>query len=81
MVSNDGDATELMEMIADDKAIDLDAWLDARTFLLGFPQRLIQIAYKRLNGLALDSKEKMYLQRFRQREQKRLFEPLLFSPS
>ncbi|GAI04673.1 unnamed protein product, partial [marine sediment metagenome] len=31
----DGNTTELIETIADDRAIDLEAWLDARTFLLG----------------------------------------------
>ena len=69
----DGNTTELMETVADDKAIDLDAWLDARTWLLGCPKRLIDIAHKRLNGIPLNAKDKMYLQRFRQREQKRLF--------
>ena len=66
----DGNTIELIDTIADDKAIDLDAWLDARTWLLGCPKRLIVIACKRLKGIALEPKEKMYLQRFRQREQK-----------
>ncbi len=79
--NGDGDTTELMETIADDKALDLDAWADARTFLLGCPHRLIQIARMRLNGIALEPRDKMYLQRFRQREQKKLFGTLLFSPS
>ena len=30
--SEDVDTTELIETIADDRAIDLEAWLDARTF-------------------------------------------------
>jgi hypothetical protein len=68
----DGDGIELIDTVADDKAIDLDAWLDARTFLLGCPMRLIVIAGKRLKGKALDARDKMYLQRFRQREQKSL---------
>ena len=69
----DGNTTELIDTIADDKAIDLDAWLDDRTFLLGCPMRLIVIAGKRLKGIPLDWKEWGYLQRFRKREQKRLF--------
>ncbi|MCJ7792156.1 MAG: hypothetical protein MUP49_07115, partial [Dehalococcoidia bacterium] len=40
----DGNVTELGDTIADDKAIDIGAWLDARTFLLSFPNRLVQIA-------------------------------------
>ena len=67
----DGNTTELMDTVADDKAIDLDAWIDARTWLLGCPRRLVVIASKRLKGLLLEPKEKMYLQRFRQREQRR----------
>ena len=73
ITDNDGNLTDLGELIADDHAIDLDAWLDDKTFLSGCPQRLIAIAHKRLNGIPLDAKDKMYLQRFRQREQKRLF--------
>ena len=68
--NGDGDGIELIDTIADDKAIDLDAWLDARTWLLGCPRRLIVIACKRLKGIALNKGEHCYLQRFRQREQK-----------
>ena len=67
---NNGDGIELIDTVADDKAIDLDAWIDARTWLLGCPRRLIQIASKRFKGITLDNKDKCYLQRFRQREQK-----------
>ena len=70
---NDGDGIELIDTLSDDKAIDLDAWLDARTFLLGCPMRLIVIAGKRLKGIPLDDKDRDYLRRFRQREQKGLF--------
>jgi len=69
---NDGDGIELIDTVADDKAIDLDAWLDARTWLLGCPKRLVVIASKRLKGITLDNKDKCYLQRFRQKEQKSL---------
>jgi hypothetical protein len=73
IADDDGNLTELGELIADDHAIDLDAWLDADTFLSGCPQRLIGIAYKIHDGQALTNKEHQYLWRFRQREQKRLF--------
>ena len=79
--NGDGDTTELIETIADDRAIDVEAWLDARTFLLGCPHRLVQIANKRVKGMPLEPKDKMYLHRFRQKEQKRLFEALPFSLS
>ncbi len=32
----DGNTTELIDTTADDKAIDLSDWLDARTFLEGY---------------------------------------------
>ncbi len=72
IIDSEGNITELGELIADDKAIDLDAWLDDKTFLLGFPKRLIDIAYKIKQRQALTAKDRMCLMRFRHREQKRL---------
>ena len=70
----DGGTTELAETIADDAAIDMDAWVDARTFLLGCPRRLVQIAFKRLNRVPLDNADRLYLSKWRKREQKRLLD-------
>ena len=67
--NGDGDTTELIETIADDKAIDLEAWIDASVWLLGCPTRLIEIASKRVGGIALEAKDRDYLRRFRQKEQ------------
>jgi DNA-directed RNA polymerase specialized sigma24 family protein len=64
----EGNSIELYQTIADDKAIDLEAWLDAKAWLVGCPQRLVHIAYKRVIGQPLDAKEKMYLSRYRQKE-------------
>ncbi len=72
---SDGNITELGELIADDKALDLDAWVDARTFLSGFPKRLTEIAHKVDNGEGLTNQDHQYLWRFRQRQQIKLFEP------
>ena len=72
IIDSEGHTTELGELIADDKALDLDAWVDARTFLLGFPQRLMAIAHKLDNGEALTNKDRQYLCYWRKREQKSL---------
>jgi hypothetical protein len=69
----EGNIIELIDTIADDSAVDLDAWLDAKIWLLGCPKRLIGIAHKRVNGIALSDKDRDYLRRFRKNGQKRLF--------
>jgi len=69
--NGDGDSIELIDTVADDKAIDLDAWLDARTWLLGCPKRLIVIAGKRLKGIPLNDREKHYLLYQRKKEFKK----------
>jgi len=74
ITDSDGHLSEPGDLIADDKAIDLDAWLDDKTFRLGFPQRLLDIAEKIDNGEALTEYERLYLCRFRKREQKALFQ-------
>jgi hypothetical protein len=68
----EGNTTELIDTLADDKAIDLDAWLDAKTFLLGCPMRLIVIVGKRLKGIELNEKDRQYLSRYRRQEQQSL---------
>jgi len=72
IANGEGDTTELIETIADDKAIDLSAWLDAKTWLLGCPIRLVQIAHKRLDGQVLTHTDRNYLYKWRKREQKSL---------
>ena len=68
-----GDTTGLADTIIDDNAIDVTAWLDAKTWLLGCPMRLIQIANKKVSGQPLTNKERQYLWYWRQREQNSLF--------
>jgi len=69
----EGDNIELIDTIADDKAIDLEAWVDARTWLLGCPKRLIQVAHKRAMGIPLERIDRDYLCYWRKKGQKRLF--------
>ncbi len=64
----EGNTVELWETLADDKAIDLDRWIDAKTWLAGCPQRLVSIALKRVTGKPLSKKEQTYLTRYRQKE-------------
>jgi len=68
----DGNQIELIDTLADDKAIDLEAWLDRSLWQLGFPNRLTQIAHKIAKDEPLSGYERLYLYRFRQQEQKRL---------
>ena len=67
----DGNTTELIDTIADDKAIDLADWLDAKTWLLGCPKRLVVIAGKRHNRIPLNRKEQTYLNHYQARELKK----------
>ena len=67
----DGNAIELWETLADDKAVDLEAWQDAKRWLLGCPRRLVQVATKRAIGKRLNSRDERYLERWRQKELKK----------
>ncbi len=69
----DGEPGELTQFIADDKAIDLDAWTDARRILRGLPRRLVQIAYKRYAGIPLEGKDRECLRLYLKKAQKPLF--------
>jgi len=68
---SEGNTVRLMDTVADDTAIDLDVWLDNKTFLLGCPMRLIEVARKRKNGIPLNDTEQRYFTRQRQKELKR----------
>ena len=65
----EGNTTELAELIADDGAIDLAEWLDAKTFLIGAPLRLKTLAIKRNRGEELTHAERQYLSKLRKRYQ------------
>jgi hypothetical protein len=72
IIDSEGNITELAELIADDKALDLEEWLDAKTFLIGAPIRLKQIARKLNKGEALVDSERQYLCYLRKKTQKAL---------
>jgi hypothetical protein len=69
IIDSEGNITELAELIADDKALDLEEWLDAKTFLIGAPIRLKAVARKRSKGDTLTHAERQYLTKLRKRYQ------------
>jgi hypothetical protein len=69
--NGDGDTIELWQTLADDKAVDLEAWQDARRWLLGCPKRLVAIAVKLYSGKRLDGKDYDYIERYRRNELKK----------
>ncbi len=70
VTDDEGNITELGDLIADDKALDLVDWVDRRTWLLGAPIRLKTIAMKKHKGEALTVAERKYLSRLRRKQQK-----------
>ncbi len=73
IIDSEGNLTELGDLIADDKALDLDAWLDSKTFILTSPDRLILIGEKIRDGIPLEGRDYDYLEKWRKKRQKRLF--------
>jgi len=73
ILDEEGNLTELGELIADDKALDLDAWVSGSTWEIGYPRRLVDIAYKLRAGTPLTDIDRQYLCYWRKREQKSLF--------
>jgi len=71
LTDGDGDTAELWQTLADDRAIDLETWLDAKRWLLGCPKALVRIAYKRYVGKPLKWSDYKYLERYRQKETKK----------
>ncbi len=74
VIDGEGNTVRLLDTVASDKAIDLpDVYYDLKTWLLGCPMRLVEIANKKLDGKPLSVNERKYLSRHRQKEQKSLF--------
>ena len=72
ILDSEGNLTELGELIADDKALDLDGWVSDSTWELGYPKRLVAVAYRLKAGIPLTKTDRQYLWRFRKAEQKTL---------
>ncbi len=69
----EGNTIELLDTVADDTAIDIPAWLDARTWLASAPYRLIEIANKKGHDRPLSHADRLYLSKWRKRAEKALF--------
>jgi hypothetical protein len=72
ILDGEGNLTTLGELIADDKALDLDGWVSSSTWELGYPKRLVAVAYRLKAGIPLTKTDRQYLWRFRKAEQKTL---------
>jgi uncharacterized Zn finger protein (UPF0148 family) len=73
VIDSEGNTTEMGNLISDDKAIDLDAWVSSSTWEIGYPKRLVAIAYKLKAGIPLDNGDRSYLKRVRKNEQITMF--------
>ena len=67
-----GDSTELHELIADDKAIDVVARLEARLTLQSYPHRFVMVTYKKYAGYQLTKNEQQYYWREAKKAQNKL---------
>lgn len=70
-LDSEGNIVTIQDTLSDDRAIDLDAWLDAGIWLQGCQIRLIEIAHKIRQGLDLTESEKNHLYHYRNRELKK----------
>ena len=69
--SETGDTIELIDTLADD-SVDIEAWLERSIWELGYPKRLVEIAYKLDRGENLTATDSQYLWRYRKKTQKTL---------
>ncbi len=74
IIDSEGNLTELGELIADDKALDLDGWVSSSTWEIGYKPRLVDIAYKLQRGEALSIADRKYLCKYRRQKQIRLIQ-------
>ena len=70
IIGEDGKISELGELIADDKAMELEGWVSPNLWELGYKRRLVDIAHKLHRGEALTDRDRQCLCYWRKREQK-----------
>jgi len=74
ILDGEGNLTELGELIADPKSLDLDAWDRDSLWQIGYKPRLVGIASKLHRGEPLGNGDRSYLKRFRKQAQISLFQ-------
>ena len=74
ILDGEGKMTELGELIADPKSLDLDAWDRDSLWQIGYKPRLVDIAHKLHSGEPLCNGDRSYLKRFRKQAQISLFQ-------
>jgi len=70
-VDSEGNRVTILDTLADDNAIDLELWLDAKAFRQGCPIRLIELAYQMRAGIPLNKTDSRYYERQKKKELKR----------
>jgi len=68
---SEGNTMTIQDTLADDEALDLELWLDAKAFRQGCPIRLIELAYQMRAGIPLNKTDSRYYERQKKKELKR----------
>ena len=69
---DEGNTIELIETIADDKALDIPQWVNIRLWLSRCQPRLVKIAYKKVAGYPLTNGERAYFFRNSKKAQEKM---------
>jgi len=74
ILDDEGNLTELGELIADPESLDPDFWDRESLWQIGYKPRLVEIALKLHRGEPLSSYDRLYLARYRKQAQNRLIQ-------
>jgi len=69
---HDGKNIEFGDMVADDRAMDMDALIDDERFLQRYPKSVARIVYKRYNGLPVSDTERAIFSYYRRKLENKL---------
>ncbi|MFC1927863.1 hypothetical protein ACFLW7_04715 [Chloroflexota bacterium] len=74
IIDSEGNMTQLGELIADPDSLDPQFWDKGSVWQLGYKPRLVAIANKLKTGEALTGYDRIYLNRYRKDQQKKLLQ-------